>query len=73
MIHSGRSMDFAITKQERVSVGLVLRVRNVINAHLVTMDIPGADLATVTMREVNQNIVIVLYVAVMNLDNANAR
>lgn len=73
MIHLGRSMDFAITKQDHVSVELVLRVRNVINVHLVTMGTLGADLAIVTMREVNQNIAIVHYVAVMNLDNVNAR
>lgn len=73
MIHLGHSTDFAIMKLVHVSVELDMMAQSVISAHLVTMDILGVDLVIVNMPEVNQTNAMEQYVAVMNLDNVNAR
>lgn len=53
MTHLARLMVCVIMKLDRVSVGMVIVVQNVINVHLATMVILDAGLVLVTRLEVN--------------------
>lgn len=66
-------MGYVITKQERVYAELAMMDKSVINVRLVITDILDVDLVHAILLEVNQTVVMKLYVDVMNSDSVNAK